>query len=184
MPIICWKTCPPNIFLFCEKVNQITTNSHAEIQIYEGWFCFVRKWNRWWLIFKDYIKVLSFNFLIPILLLKQIIIYSLSKKKACFSYNPLLKSFNIIFSSPGHRPCELLPSLGICPSVRLSVVCRKLSHLNLLLWNPWTELNQTWQGWSLGGSLSKLCPTVPPSIQDDCCYWKYKFLQLSIAALV
>jgi hypothetical protein len=44
-----------------------------------------------------------------------------------------------------------------------SVVRRKLSHLNLLLWNAWTKLNQTWQGWSLGGSLSKLCPTDPPS---------------------
>jgi hypothetical protein len=31
----------------------------------------------------------------------------------------------------------------------------KRSHLNLLLWNRWTKLNQTWQG----GSLSKLCPT-------------------------
>jgi hypothetical protein len=31
-------------------------------------------------------------------------------------------------------------------------------------------LNQTWQGWSLGESLSKLCPTTPPSIQDGCCY--------------
>jgi hypothetical protein len=42
-----------------------------------------------------------------------------------------------IFSSPGQRPCELLPSLGIhCPSssVRPSYVV-KLSHLNLLLWN-------------------------------------------------
>jgi hypothetical protein len=47
-----------------------------------------------------------------------------------------------------------------------SVVRHKLSHLNLLLWNPWTKLNQTWQG----GSLSQLCPTVPPSIQDGCCY--------------
>jgi hypothetical protein len=26
------------------------------------------------------------------------------------------------------------------------------SGLNLLLWNRWTKLNQTWQGWSLGGS--------------------------------
>jgi hypothetical protein len=26
------------------------------------------------------------------------------------------------------------------------------------------KLNQTWQGWSLGGSLSKLCPTDLPSI--------------------
>jgi hypothetical protein len=34
--------------------------------------------------------------------------------------------------------------------------------------NVITKLNQTWQGWSLGGSLSKLCPTAPPSIQDGC----------------
>jgi hypothetical protein len=34
----------------------------------------------------------------------------------------------------------------------------------------WTKLNQTWQGWSLGGSLSKLCPTALPSIQHGCCY--------------
>ena len=33
----------------------------------------------------------------------------------------------------------------------------KRSHLNLLLWNRWTKLTQTWQG----GSLSKLCPTAP-----------------------
>jgi hypothetical protein len=38
------------------------------------------------------------------------------------------------------------------------------------LWNHWTKLNQTWQWWSLGGSLSKLCPTAPPYIQDGCCY--------------
>ena len=43
-----------------------------------------------------------------------------------------------VISSPGQRPCELLPSLG----VRLSVVRRKLSHFNLLLWNPWTELTK------------------------------------------
>ena len=42
----------------------------------------------------------------------------------------------------------------------------KRSHLNLFLWNCWTKLNQTWQGWSL----SKLCPTATPSIQDGCCY--------------
>jgi hypothetical protein len=51
-----------------------------------------------------------------------------------------------------------------------SVIRRKLSHLNLPLWNSWTKLNLTWQGWSLGGSLSKLCPTAPPSIPDGCCY--------------
>jgi hypothetical protein len=29
---------------------------------------------------------------------------------------------------------------------------------------------QTWHRWSLGVSLSKLCPTAPPSIQDGCCF--------------
>jgi hypothetical protein len=38
----------------------------------------------------------------------------------------------------------------------------KRSHLNFLLRNCWTKINQTWQGWSLGGSLSKLCPTARP----------------------
>ena len=27
-----------------------------------------------------------------------------------------------------------------------------------------------WHRWSLGVSLSKLCPTAPPSIQDGCCF--------------
>ena len=40
----------------------------------------------------------------------------------------------------------------------------KRSHLNLLLWNRWTKWNQTWQWWSLGGSLSKLCPSAPSCI--------------------
>jgi hypothetical protein len=42
--------------------------------------------------------------------------------------------------------------------------------INTLLKGESTKLNQTWQGWSLGGSLSKLCPTAPPSIQDGCHY--------------
>ena len=29
---------------------------------------------------------------------------------------------------------------------------------------------QTWHRWSLGVSLSKLCSTAPPSIQDGCCF--------------
>jgi hypothetical protein len=36
----------------------------------------------------------------------------------------------------------------------------KISPLNLLLWNSWTKLKQIWLGWSLGGPLSILCPTV------------------------
>jgi hypothetical protein len=30
---------------------------------------------------------------------------------------------------------------------------------NLLLWNYWANLNQTLLKWSLGGPLSKLCPS-------------------------
>jgi hypothetical protein len=77
----------------------------------------------------------------------------------------LISSFAYLLSSPDQRQYELLPSLGVRrPSP--SVVRRKLPHLNLLLWKPWTKLNQTWQG----GSLSKLCPTALPFIQDGCCY--------------
>ena len=36
----------------------------------------------------------------------------------------------------------------------------------LLLWNYWANLNQTLLKWSLGGPLSKLCPSVPSCIQD------------------
>jgi hypothetical protein len=56
--------------------------------------------------------------------------------------------------------------VSFCHHLASVVVCHELSHLNLLLWNPWTKLNQTWQGWSLGGSLSKLCLTDPPSFNQ------------------
>jgi hypothetical protein len=37
---------------------------------------------------------------------------------------------------------------------------------NLLFWNYWANLNQTLLKWSLGGPLSKLCPSVPSCIQN------------------
>ena len=37
---------------------------------------------------------------------------------------------------------------------------------NLLLWKCWANLNQTLLKWSLGGPLSKLCPSAPSCIQD------------------
>ena len=37
---------------------------------------------------------------------------------------------------------------------------------NRLLWNHWANLNQTMLKWSLGGPLSKLCPSAPSCIQD------------------
>ena len=36
----------------------------------------------------------------------------------------------------------------------------------LLLWKYWANLNQTLLKWSLGGPLSKLCPSAPSCIQD------------------
>ena len=35
-----------------------------------------------------------------------------------------------------------------------------------LLWNYWANLNQILLKWSLGGPLSKLCPSAPSCIQD------------------
>jgi hypothetical protein len=46
---------------------------------------------------------------------------------------------------------------------------RKISHKNLtrIIQSLYpTKLDQTWQGWSLGRSLPKLCPIAMPSIQD------------------
>ena len=62
------------------------------------------------------------------------------------------RQFKYLFSSPGHRPCELLSWLGVRrPSV-------SFSHLNnLLLWNHWTALIQTCQKCSLDGPLPDLC---------------------------
>jgi hypothetical protein len=38
---------------------------------------------------------------------------------------------------------------------------------NLLLWNYWANLNQTLLKWSIGGPLSKLCPSAQSCIQDS-----------------
>jgi hypothetical protein len=63
----------------------------------------------------------------------------------------ILVSYWPIFSSPGHRPCELLSWVSVRrPSV-------SFSHLTLLLWNRWTDFNQTCQKCSLDGPLPDLC---------------------------
>jgi hypothetical protein len=67
-----------------------------------------------------------------------------------------------IFSSPVHRPCELLS----CVSVRRPSV--RFSHLNLLLWNRWTEISQTCQKCSLDGPLPDLCFWCWFEIQHGC----------------
>ena len=40
--------------------------------------------------------------------------------------------------------------------VCLSSIHHKLLHINLLLWNHWTKLHQTWPRWFLGCPLTKL----------------------------
>jgi hypothetical protein len=98
----------------------------------------------------------------------------------CLLYIIFAWMFAYLFSSPGQRPYGLLASVVVRPSV----VHRKLPHLNLLLWKPWTKLIQTWQGWSLGGSLSKLCPTAPPFIQDGCCYKNVPFIKICLICII
>jgi hypothetical protein len=41
-------------------------------------------------------------------------------------------SWKALFSSPGQRPCELLPSLGVCQSYVVSFTHFKASYLGLL----------------------------------------------------
>ena len=57
---------------------------------------------------------------------------------------------------------ELLPSLTDYEIKKGGMKLKK----NLLLWNYWANLNQTLLKWSLGGPLSKLCPSTPSCIQD------------------
>ena len=57
---------------------------------------------------------------------------------------------------------ELLPSLTDYEIKKGGMKLKK----NLLLWNYWANLNQTLLKWSLGGPLSKLCPSAPSCIQD------------------
>ena len=45
------------------------------------------------------------------------------------------------------------------------VVCRKLSHLNILLRNHWANCNQTLVEWSLDGPLPNLYLVIPTSNQ-------------------
>ena len=63
-----------------------------------------------------------------------------------------------------HRPSSVRPSSVVVrrrPSVR-----RKLSHFQLLLWNHWTEFNETWQKARSQRSLPSLCFSSRSEKQD------------------
>ena len=60
-----------------------------------------------------------------------------------------------------HRPSSVHPSSVVRPSVR-----RKLSHLRLLLWNCWTEFNETWQEARSQRPLPSLCFSGRSEKQD------------------
>jgi hypothetical protein len=75
------------------------------------------------------------------------LLYETLYKQMYFSKKSFISLYVFLFSSPGHRPCELLSWV----SVHRPFV--SFSHLNLLLWNRWTDFNQTCQKYSLDGSL-------------------------------
>ena len=61
-----------------------------------------------------------------------------------------------------HRPSSVRPSVvARRPSVR-----RKLSHFRLLLWNRWTEFNETWQEARSQRPLPSLCFSGRSEKQD------------------
>jgi hypothetical protein len=78
----------------------------------------------------------------------------------------LLKWFEeiSIFSNGGHLGYRTARTDTILKGDHLRIISAKFG--NLLLWNYWANLNQTLLKWSLGGPLSKLCPSVPSCIQD------------------
>ena len=73
--------------------------------------------------------------------------------------------FTHILSSPEPKAqvsyCHSAPSV-----VRPSVVVRKLSHFRLLLWNRWTEFNDTWQEARSQRPLPSLCFSGRSEKQD------------------
>ena len=80
----------------------------------------------------------------------------------------------LIFSSPEPKAqvsyCHSAPSV-VRPSVRPSSVrpasgVRKLSHFRLLLWNGWTEFNETWQEARSQRPLPSLCFSGRSEKQD------------------
>ena len=82
-----------------------------------------------------------------------------------YGYFFLLIYFFLAHLAKGHVSfCHHLAS--VCPSVRPSVVRRKLSHFKLLLRNHWANCNQTLVEWSLDSPLLKMCPMIPTSNQD------------------
>ena len=73
--------------------------------------------------------------------------------------------------------CKILYKASSFGSIRPTNMAAKINSFfwlanvkKNLLWNSLAKWSQTWHRWSLGVSLSKLCPTAPPSIQDGCCF--------------
>ena len=52
-------------------------------------------------------------------------------------------------------------------AAKLKIEKRGMKLKKNLLWNYWANLNQTFLKWSLGGPLSKLCPSAPPLLKIE-----------------
>ena len=71
--------------------------------------------------------------------------------------------FFYLFSSPGPKG-----RVSFCHHFASVVVSVNFSYLHLLLWNHWTDLDQTWQKCSLGGPLPDLLFWCRSEIQHGC----------------
>ena len=75
-----------------------------------------------------------------------------------------------LFSSPEPKAqvsyCHSAPSVVRPASVRRPSGVRKLSHFRLLLWNRWTEFNETWQEARSQHPLPSLCFSGRSEKQD------------------
>ena len=153
--------CLPTIRLFSKSNGSFIISIH-----FSQWFVYILNPFLpmvWFVYLSQSIFATGFVYLNPCLPTVRFFFISIHfNQRFVYFLNPFLSTVRFLAHlAKGH--------VSFCHHLS-SVIRRKLSHLNLLLWNPWTKLNQTWQRWSLGGSLSKFCPTNPPSIQDGCCY--------------
>ena len=153
--------CLPTIRLFSKSNGSFIISIH-----FSQWFVYILNPFLpivWFVYLSQSIFATGFVYLNPCLPTVRFFFISIHfNQRFVYFLNPFLSTVRFLAHlAKGH--------VSFCHHL-LSVIRRKLSHLNLLLWNPWTKLNQTWQRWSLGRSLSKFCPTNPPSIQDGCCY--------------
>ena len=90
----------------------------------------------------------------------------LGKNFACSYMRTWDEKLSELSKTPLFSYCHSAPSI-----IRPSSVRRKLSHFLLLLWNRWTEFNETWQKARSQRPLPSLCFSSRWEKQDDPGLW-------------